>query len=121
MSAIMPNGAAGDHYYAPLAHLSLILFIVVNMWLNISKNVRIFILSYQVYFAMEFMDPATPKGTYNTSWWPDPDSESTVTLLTAVAGLVMSIPVLLFPTPILAKNQAKDAARSGVEQMCGLM
>lgn len=121
MSAIMPDGAAGDHYYAPLAHTSHIVFCVLSVWVNISANVRMFILSYHVYFAMSFMDPATAKGTFNTSWAFDFESSATSTLLTAVAGLLGALVVMLLPKPILAKRAARNSAVAATESVCNLM
>merc|ERR1719506_1447449 len=70
---------------------------------------------------MSFMNPKTPKGSFNTSWAFDFDSQATTTLLTAFVGLVGALIVMLVPKPIMAKRDASASAVSATNSVCNLM
>jgi hypothetical protein len=133
MFAIMPNGCGAlktaplvclsDEYYAPVVHISHILLVFVSMWINISKNVRMFILSYQVYFAADFMTTGNvaESGGYNTDWGIAWQSYTVTTLVTAFVGVAAAILVPILPFPVLAKKSALSSAQDTVTQLCDCM
>jgi hypothetical protein len=122
MFAIMPGGAAGALYYPPVAHLSHIALVFFSMWLNISKTLRMFILSYQVYFAMDFMNPANAD-VYNKSWSITWDAFTVTTLATSFLGVLAAVfvPLLPAPRPVLATKNAEAAAQGVVTHFCDCM
>lgn len=120
MSAIMPGGASGDHYNPVLMNTSNVLLIVLTYSLNFSKNVRMFIISYHVFFAMSLMNPDVDPGL-NMTWAIKWDAATATTLGTALLGLAGAVVTILFPTPLLAKAQARAAAHRSVFQMNNMM
>lgn len=119
MSAIMPYGAYGKDYNERLINTCNVLLIVFTYWLNISKSVRMFIVSYHVFFVMSLQTP-TVDPQMNTSWAINWDAQTTTTLGTAAIGLIGALLVVLFPTPIFAKTIARNQAKTAVVQMCDM-
>merc|ERR1712050_779127 len=67
MSALMPQGAFGHEYNAYLMNTANCLFVFLSLFFNISANVRMFILSYHVYFVMALQTP-TADPQMNMGW-----------------------------------------------------
>eukprot|EP00928_Gymnodinium_smaydae_P072978 TRINITY_DN56254_c0_g1_i1.p1 TRINITY_DN56254_c0_g1~~TRINITY_DN56254_c0_g1_i1.p1 ORF type:complete len:882 (+),score=135.34 TRINITY_DN56254_c0_g1_i1:109-2754(+) len=126
MSAIMPNGAAGDDYEPSLVHSCNILFIFLLLWLNIPKNTRMFSLSYHVYFVMDFMNPATTRPeVFNTSWAMDRTflmtSSLATTFVTVVIGCAIAVLTMMLPYPIKATTTARNSAVDCVARLTELV
>jgi len=120
LNALMPGGAAGEFYCAPLVHAVNVLVIFLGLWLNMAKNVRMFLLSWHAYFLMEFMNPNTTT-IYNTTWAIIPDSYTTTTLVTSTIGVLCAIGVMLFPYPVRSTNFCRQAALESVGRLTSLM
>jgi len=119
MSAIMPSGAYGHHYNVYVINTVNIVSIALIYWLNVSKNVRTFFVSYHVFFVMALQTPTADPG-YNTTWAIKWDSGATTTLFTALLGLAGAVLVILFPTPLRAHVQARSSALTSVAKMCDM-
>mmetsp|Transcript_121535 Transcript_121535/g.355182 ORF Transcript_121535/g.355182 Transcript_121535/m.355182 type:complete len:953 (+) Transcript_121535:53-2911(+) len=120
LNALMPGGAGGDYYFAPVVHLINILTIFTGLWLNISKNVRMFLLCWHAYFLMEFMNPNST-AVFNTSWAINLDAYTTTTLVTSTAGVLAAICVMLLPYPVTSRSACREAAAESVMQMTSLV
>lgn len=120
LNALMPGGAAGEHYNAPLVHALNVLVIFGGLWLNMSKNVRMFLLCWHAYFMMEFMNPNTTT-VYNTTWAVIPDSYTTTVLVTSTIGVLAAICVMIFPYPVRSTNACRQAALDSVGRLTSLM
>lgn len=109
LNALMPSGARGEHYNAPLTHAVNFLAIFLGYFLNIQKNTRMFYVCYHVYFLIEFVNPNSVM-VWNSSWAINFDSYQATTLFTAIIGLVVAPCVFLIPSRITAKDSCQKAA-----------
>jgi len=120
MSATMPYGASGEHYDPYIMNAANIGLIVFTYWLNLSKNVRMFIVSYHVFFVMALQNPnADP--LMNTTWAINWTAQTTTTMCTALIGMVGAVLVVAFPTPLTAKSHARRSAGSIAQKTCDMV
>jgi len=120
MNVIMPLGARGEYYHPWLAHTMIISFVVLVLWLNISKNCTMFLLCYHCYFAMEFVNPNSTT-IFNTSWAVDYDAYTTTTFVTATLGILAAVLATMLPTPILATQSCRSDAMRSVTALTALI
>ena len=120
MNALMPLGARGDHFDPLLAHAMLASFIVVVLWLDMTRNATMFMLCYHCYFAMEFVNPQS-QAAFNTSWAVERDAYTTTTMVTAAVGVIAAVAATLLPTPIRATKACRGAAKCSVIALTGLV
>lgn len=120
MNGIMPGGAKGDHFMPWVAHGSNIIFIVSVLAMDLSKNVRMFLLSYHCFFHMDLVNPAAT-GIYNVGWGIETDGYPFVTMICCCCGVTMSVISMLVPFPNLATRCARQSTISSVTSLNTLM
>lgn len=117
----MPNGARNPETYSFwITNVIVVLFIFLNLWLNISLNTRLFSICYYVYMAMEFQNPDSV-AIFNTGWAIDYDSYQAATWFTIIPGLIVSIICMLFPTPLTSGAAAKSSASASIQTLTKLI
>lgn len=122
MSAWVPGGASNPDYNPFVGHLINLVFIFLCLALNLNKNVRVFILSYHMYWVIDWMNPAT-LNAYNTSWsiFDNLSLDPLVTIVTACVGMVVALLAMFLPTPIKASSAAKSGAMSATMMVTELV
>jgi hypothetical protein len=111
--SLMPSKCTYD---ATTVNIVNCLFMFCTVWFNISANVRMFILSYHVYFVMAIQDPCNDP-LMNESWSLDWQSQTTQTMGTALIGLLAAVLVTVFPVPKTATSAARQAAFSATNEL----
>jgi len=120
-SVMMPGGAKNPNVYIPLvAHAANVLSIILGLWLNISRNIRLFWLSYHCYFMMEYMNPNSTY-VFNTSWAINWEAYTTTTLVTATIGCFAALLVVFVPIPVRAIQSCRNSAIESVNMWAGLL
>jgi len=120
-SVMMPGGAKNPKVYIPLiAHTANVVSIVLGLWLNISRNIRLFWLSYHCYFMMEYMNPESTY-VFNTSWAINWEAYTTTTLITASIGCIAALLVVFVPVPVRAIQSCRSSAIESVNMWAGLL
>jgi hypothetical protein len=117
----MPLGARNpDTYNFWLASAICVLFIFVNLWLNMDLNTRLFSICYFVYMMMEFQNPNSVV-IFNTGWAINYDSYQASTWFTIIPGLIIAILCMILPTPLTATAACKSNAGGTINTLTKLV
>jgi hypothetical protein len=127
LAAQMPGGAAfhkehpaESHYSHSVVHATNIVVIFLGLWLNISKNAKMFFVCYHVYFIIDFMNPES-QTKFNDTWHVDMTATTTTTLVTSTMGLCVAVFVVLFPWPIRATTDCRLQAVVSINMLTDLV
>lgn len=121
LAALMPGGAANrEQYNDSIVHTTNVVVIFLGIWLNISKNAKMFFVCYHVYFIIDFMNPDSAT-KFNHDWHVDMEATTTTTLLTSTMGLCVAIFVCLFPWPIRATTECQLQAINSINMLTDLV
>jgi hypothetical protein len=120
MAVMMPGAAAGDKYQPYICHATLVAFILLAAWLNISLNAKIFFLWYHTSFMMEFMNPKS-EWQFSTSWGFKHEAYTSLSMIAANVGMLTSIFVMIFPSPIRASAVSREHAVQSVQDATELV
>lgn len=117
----MPLGARNPDTYNPwVANLVNVLFIFLNLWLNMSLNTRLFSICYFVYMMMEFQNP-TSVAIFNEGWAINYDSYQAATWFTIIPGLIVAIFCMIVPTPLSATRACRANAEASTNMLTKLI
>lgn len=136
LAALMPGGAAACHggeraslaghggelcqYSHSIVHAANVIVIFLGIWLNISKNAKMFFVCYHVYFIIDFMNPdSTTK--FNATWHVDMEATTTTTLVTSTMGLCVAVFVTLVPWPMRAAKDSRLQAIVSINMLTELV
>merc|ERR1719262_304974 len=117
----MPNGARNpETYNFWAANIICVLFIFLNLWLNMSLNTRLFSICYFVYMMMEFQNPDSV-AIFNEGWAINYDSYQAATWFTIIPGLIVAIICMMVPFPLSAGAAAKSSASASIQTLTKLI
>jgi hypothetical protein len=117
----MPLGARNPDTYSPwIANFVNVMFIFLNLWLNMSLNTKLFSICYFVYMMVEFQNP-TSVAIFNEGWAINYDSYQAATWLTIIPGLIVAVICMLVPYPLSALSAAKANAFKSTHELTKLI
>mmetsp|Transcript_167876 Transcript_167876/g.539219 ORF Transcript_167876/g.539219 Transcript_167876/m.539219 type:complete len:932 (-) Transcript_167876:289-3084(-) len=113
LTIFFPKGAASDTYREWIGWLDLTIVLFLFLATKADTNTMMYGMSWTVCLMLHFMNPSTGP-TIGTYMSPIPyvnwDGETTVTMLTSIAGCVLAIIATVFPRPLLnIRNVHSDA------------
>jgi hypothetical protein len=118
--ATMPGGAGGEYYHPKMVHAVNIAVIYLGLFLNISLNIRLFLVCWHVYFIIEVMNPES-KTIYNTGWGIDKEAYTTTVMVTSTIGMAVAVIVMIVPTCLRAVDACRAQGVSVVNTLTDLV